>query len=152
VLTPNIETGGPALAQMQALLGTAVFVSLSGHLTLVQGLADSLHAIPPGSALRSFDGGVAIVTQLGSLFGRAVQVAAPAMVALSVTNIAMAILSRAVPQLNAMAMSFAVMIGVGLIMVGVSLPFIASLVSRWTAALPTTLDTMVRSIAPGGGI
>jgi flagellar biosynthetic protein FliR len=114
---------------------------------VLEGLAASLQTIPPGT-LPGFHGGASVaLATVGSLFGDALQVAAPVSVAVTITNFAMAILSRAVPQLNAMAMSFAVSIAVGLVMFGAALPMVAKVVGRWVGAMPAGIQGMVGAFA-----
>ena len=150
LFTGSVETGGPALTQLYGFLGLAVFVGLGGHPMMLEGLARSLQTVPAGS-LASFDGGpAAAVAMMGSLFRQAVQVAAPVSVALTVTNFAMAILGRAVPQLNAMAMSFAVSIGVALVMFGAGLPILVRVLSRWVGGMPPVVDALVDGFALPG--
>ncbi|MGE0443265.1 MAG: flagellar biosynthetic protein FliR [Gemmatimonadales bacterium] len=143
VLTPNLDLGGPPVAQIYGLLGIAVFVGIGGPVMMLDGLAASLGQYPPGVPLPFGGGATALLEVTGRLFAYAVQVAAPVMAALSVTNIAMAILSRAVPQLNAMAMSFAVTLGVGLLILGASLPLMVRLTTRWLEAAPTAAGALV---------
>jgi flagellar biosynthetic protein FliR len=151
VLTPNIESGGPALGQLYGLLGLGVFVSFGGPVMLLEGIARSFRIVPPGGAI-GFDGSTMAALRLsGQVFTHAIQIAAPVVAALTVTNIGMAILSRAVPQLNAMAMSFAVTIAVGLLMLGLSLPVLVRAVGRWTDGLPVEIEAAVGAMRPVGG-
>ncbi|MFO1200800.1 MAG: flagellar biosynthetic protein FliR, partial [Burkholderiaceae bacterium] len=73
----------------------------------------------------------------------AVSAAAPVMVALLLTNVALGILSRAVPQLNAMTVSFPLSIGVGLLMFSVSLPIVASVITGWLHGMPEDVRALL---------
>ncbi len=151
LLAPSIDTGGPAMGQLYGLLGLAVFVSVGGPVSLLEALARSLDQLPPGTVI-GFDGGAtALLGVAGHLFGYAVQICGPVMVAVTVSNVAIAIISRAVPQLNAMAMSFAVTLGVGLLMFGASLPLVVRVVGRWSTEAPAVADAVVREMTPPGG-
>ena len=86
------------------------------------------------------------------VFTSAARVAAPAMVALLLTNIALAILARAVPQLNVIMVSFPMTIGIGLLMIGVSLPIIASAVNGWVLDLPDHITTVIDGYAAEPGV
>ncbi len=150
LLTADIETGGPAISQLYGYVGLATFVGIGGHLMLLEALGRSLATVPPGS-LPTFAGGPdQVIAVTGELFRDAIQIAAPVMVALTISNLAMAILSRAVPQLNAMAMSFAVSIGVALVIFGTALPLLSRVVGRWYGAIPIAADAMVGAIAGTG--
>lgn len=138
---PELEVVG--LAPLTTTLALMLYFTLGGHLALLRGLADSLRAIPPGSGI-DFSAGLPIATSLaGSLFSCAVSAAAPVMVTLLLTNLALAILSRAVPQLNAMMVSFPITVGVGLLMFAVSLPIVASVIAGWVNGLPGAIDPLL---------
>jgi flagellar biosynthetic protein FliR len=146
VLAPNLDLGGPAISQIYALLGLTTFVAIGGPVMLLGAVTRSLAEFPPGAVAGLAGGAHGVLAMTGSVFTYAVQIAAPVMVALTVTNVAMAILSRAVPQLNAMAMSFAVTLGVGLVMLGASLPVMVALVTRWFQSVPLGTDGLLRSL------
>jgi flagellar biosynthetic protein FliR len=65
------------------------------------------------------------------------------MVTLLIVNVAIAILSRAVPQLNAIMVSFPLTIGLGLVMLGGSLPVVATVVAGWMHSLPAGIAGVV---------
>ncbi len=151
VLTPNIDTGGPALGQIYGLLGLAVFVATGGPTMMIEAVARSVIQHPPGAMISFAEGPMVLLRLTGAVFGYAVQIAAPVMVALTVTNVAMAILSRAVPQLNAMAMSFAVTLGVGLVIIGLSLPSLIRVLGRWFGSVGADSDALVAAMSGLGG-
>ncbi len=63
-----------------------------------------------------------MVPFFASLFLAAVQVALPAMGALLLTDLALALVGRTVPQLNVLVVGFPVKIGVGLLVLAASMP------------------------------
>ena len=63
-------------------------------------------------------GGRAVASLAGTVFAVAVRAAAPIIAALLLANLGLAILSKAVPQLNAMAVGFPITIGLGLVVLG----------------------------------
>jgi flagellar biosynthetic protein FliR len=149
-ISPNIDLGGPAIGQFNGLLGLAVFVSIGGPVQMIDAVGRSLAQYPPGTTMMLNDGGAGLLKVTGSIFAYAVQIAAPVMVALTVTNLAMAILSRAVPQLNAMDMSFAITVGVGMIMIGLSLPVMVRILGRWLSAVPGSADSLLQTMLRAG--
>jgi flagellar biosynthetic protein FliR len=142
-LSPVPEMQVVGLGQVSTLLALVIYMSLGGHVILLRALADSLRSLPPGGGIEFAGGGPAATALAGQLFSCAVSAAAPVMVALLLANIALAILSRAVPQLNAMMVSFPVTIGIGLLMFSVSLPVVSSVVARWIQALPGAIDGLL---------
>jgi flagellar biosynthetic protein FliR len=136
------------VGELKNLLAVCLYVTLGGHLTLLSGVAESFRAIPPGGAIDLDAGGRAVGALAGTLFSVAVHAAAPIMVALLLTNVGLAILSRAVPQLNAMAVAFPITIGLGLLMVGAALPFTGAFIGQWAGGLPGSVDRMIDAFTP----
>lgn len=147
------EMGAPGIGQIYQQFALGIFVVLGGPVLLLSGLADSLLLIPPGTAVDVPGGSRAIVAMAGDVFRVAMQVVGPVMVALLVTNLALAVLNRAVPQLNTMMVAVPVTVAVGLVAIGATLPLAAGIVSHWARG---TADEAVRVIrpfvpAPAGG-
>lgn len=138
---PELEVVG--IGPISTALAILIYLSLGGHLILLRALADSLHTLPPGAGIVFTGGGPVAAALAGQLFSCGASVAAPVMVTLLLTNLALAMLGRAVPQLNVMMVSFPLTIGVGLLMYAVSLPNVSSVVARWVQELPGSVDGML---------
>jgi flagellar biosynthetic protein FliR len=143
---PELETNG--VGQLKALLAIFIYTAVGGHLILLKGLADSLRTLPPGTPMSIDVGGRQGALLLGGLYSTALRAAAPVMVTLLLTNIALAMLSRAVPQLNAMIVALPITIAVGLVMLGASLPFVATAINGWFGNLPAVVQAAVESFRP----
>ncbi len=138
-LAPMPDIGPSGVGQIQTMLAVFIYVSLNGHTLLLSSLADSLVTIPPGTAI---DIGGALLSAerlMNVVFTSAVGVAAPVMVALLLANLALALLSRAVPQLNTMMVSLPLSIGVGLVTLGLALPLVATVLRGWMETLPLSV-------------
>ncbi len=124
------------VGQLKGYFALTIYLTVGGHLTLYQGLAASFAAIPPGRAVFAM-GGLREVVDLGALiFSTAVRAAAPIIVALLLANIALAIVGKAVPQLNVMMLASPITISLGLLVLGASLPYLANYLTGAVAALP----------------
>lgn len=146
------DVGSPGIGQLEGQFSLAVYVAVGGHLALLGAVARSFHTIAPGAPLGVEAGGHALLTLGGTVFSVAVQVAAPMMVALLITNIGLAVLNRAVPQLNTMMVAVPITVSVGLIAIGASLPFALDVVGRWAASAGANADAMVRAFTPLGAV
>ncbi len=143
---PNSELG-----HLFGLFATVLYLGLDGHLMLLRGLADSLHVLPPGSAIDLANGAGVSSQIVGALFATAISVAAPVLVTLLLTHIAMALLNRAIPQLNALMTSFPITIGAGLLMLGFALPVITGAFSNHLDQLPSMVDHALEAWRPTAG-
>jgi flagellar biosynthetic protein FliR len=147
-LTPMTDVEVPGVGQLQSFLGIMIYIGVDGHLMLLKGVADSLQTVPPGFHL-ALDHGVALGSlMLGTMFTAALQAAAPAMVALVVVDVSVGIVSRAVPQVQAILVLFPLTILVGLVMFGVSLPSVAAVVGGWMSELPARVAEVANAFQP----
>lgn len=133
-LGASADFGTPGIGQMKGYFVLAVFASLGGHLAVIRAVAESLQMIPPGGSVDLVGGLSGMIAIGGTVFVTAIQIAAPVMVVLLVTNIALAVLNRAVPQLNTMMVAVPVTVGVGLVALGAALPFAVPFVSSWAGS------------------
>jgi flagellar biosynthetic protein FliR len=146
---PDLQVSGVGLILSNLVL--LIYVGIGGHLMLLRGLADSLQTLPPGLPM-DLAGGRDAAQAVGGLFRCGVSAAAPMIVALLLSEMTIALLSRAVPQINAMMISFPVAIAVGLIVTGAALPFLATSIEGWVHQLPGSVDALVGALrtAPAG--
>jgi flagellar biosynthesis protein FliR len=122
VYNPFMGQNGQVIEQFFSLTGMVVFLSLNGHHLFVTAIVQSFEVIPFAS-LGLQVGGLAEVTQkFQEIFVIMVQIASPVIATVFVVNLAMAIMGRAVPQLNVLVTSFPVTILIGLTVLIVSLP------------------------------
>ena len=125
LVDPITGTNGGVLNQLYALVGVLIFVVIGGDAWVIQGLARSYEAVPlaDAPAIGTLVEGAQVA--FGGIFGAAIQVCAPVMLAVILTDVAFGLVSRVVPQLNVFAVGFPAKVTVGLVLVGASLPFVA---------------------------
>jgi flagellar biosynthetic protein FliR len=125
LIDPLTGTNGGVLNQLYGLIGAMIFVVINGDAWVIQGLARTYEAIPLASApdINSLVQGVQVA--FSGILAAAIQVAAPVMLAVMLTDVGFGLLSRVVPQLNVFAVGFPAKVTVGLVLVGASLPFVA---------------------------
>jgi flagellar biosynthesis protein FliR len=125
LVDPITGTNGGVLNQLYALVGVVIFVVIDGDAWVIQGLARSYEAVPlaDAPAIGSLVEGVQVA--FSGIFGAAIQVGAPVLLAVLLTDVAFGLVSRVVPQLNVFAVGFPAKVTVGLVLVGASLPFVA---------------------------
>ena len=140
---PDLQVSGVGLVLSNLVL--LIYVGIGGHLVLLRGLADSLRTLPPGLPI-DLGGGRDAAVAVGAVFRCAASAAAPVMLTLLLTELSVALMSRAVPQINAMMISFPISIGVGLVMIGAALPFLATSIEGWVHQLPGSVDALVGAL------
>jgi flagellar biosynthesis protein FliR len=149
LIDPQSNAHVTIVAQWEQFLALLLFLSLDVHHLLLRGLIESFHAAPPGAVVLGGEGMHGVVTLAGDIFAVAVRVAAPVMIALLLVNGALGVLTRTIPQLNVFVVGFPVNVGVGLVMLGASLPFTFRLVASRFGELEPTIGALVRGLARG---
>ncbi|MDQ3740886.1 MAG: flagellar biosynthetic protein FliR [Actinomycetota bacterium] len=140
---PISGASAAVLAQLYALIGVLIFIAIGGDAWVIQGLARTYELVPLEAfpSLGAMTSGA--LTAFVGIFGAAIQVAGPVMLALILTDAAFGMVSRVVPQLNVFAVGFAAKIVVGLLVLGVTLPFLAG----WlTDALESSVSDALRML------
>ncbi len=144
IVDPISGSSAAVLSQLYALIGVVIFIAIGGDAWVVQGMARTYELVP----LEAFPSINAItsgaLTAFVGIFAAAIQVAGPVMLALILTDAAFGMVSRVVPQLNVFAVGFAAKIVVGLLVLGVTLPFLAGWLSNELEASVTDALRMLR--------
>ena len=115
----------PVIAEFLNLMTLLTFLSLNGHLLYIGTLVQSFSVIPV-SAQPLGSGSWLNLVELGSrIFSMGLLLALPIIVALMITNIALAVLTRAAPQLNIFALGFPLTLTGGFIGLAISTNYLA---------------------------
>jgi flagellar biosynthesis protein FliR len=117
------------MSRFYSLVGTLIFLMIGGDGWTLRGLGRTFELVPLTSAPRitSLVGGAE--QTFATVFTSALEIAAPALAALLITDVAFGIVSRVVPQLNVFAVGFPTKVAVALLIVGASLPFVSNWIS-----------------------
>lgn len=148
IMDPATSAQVPILAQMYNLLAMLFFVTFNAHHWFVRGLVESYALIPPLEA--SFTGAAVhhLINVAGGLFVIAVKVGAPVIVVLLITSVAFGLLARTVPQMNIFIVAMPIKLAVGLLFVGLSLPFLMVFCKTLFGQWPGQLMVLLRAMAP----
>lgn len=149
-IDPITFTQTPTMGTFVRLVVLTLLLTLDLHLVLLDGVAASFRAVPLGSPL-DLTAGAGAMAQLGStVFVTGMRVAAPVLVAILVLNVALGLVSRAAPQLQVMSVAFPLQAGLGLVVLGTSLPFLASSLTGWAGQHDGTVDRILSALLEGG--
>jgi flagellar biosynthetic protein FliR len=124
----NAQTG--VVGEILALLTSLVFLSLNGHLLVAEALVRSFEWLPVRTTPINARGWGTLVQAGAMMFGSALMLALPAAAALLITNLALAVLTRAAPQLNLFAIGFPITLTVGIGVIGIGLEHMAPLLQH----------------------
>jgi flagellar biosynthetic protein FliR len=123
---PQSKGRSSAISQVLSLLTILIFLSINMHLLLLATLAESFQSMPITAAPIGGRVMQQLVAWGGRIFSAGVQLSLPIVAALLITSIALGILTRAAPQLNLFGIGFSLTIGVGFIMLAITMPYLAT--------------------------
>jgi flagellar biosynthetic protein FliR len=124
----------PVLGQFFLMLGMLIFLSLDGHLALIQLVADSYQILPNAGAGLTRAAVAYLLTWSGQVFVVALHIALPAVTALIIVNLSFGVMSRAAPTLNLFAVGFPVAMLLGFVVIFLSMGTLTENVVRLSDA------------------
>ncbi|HCZ13715.1 MAG TPA: flagellar biosynthetic protein FliR [Candidatus Accumulibacter sp.] len=115
----------PVISEFVGLVALLAFMAINGHLMLIATLTHSFTALPVGGTQLASGSWWNLSSAAAIIFSSGLLLALPILAALLVTNLALAILSRAAPQLNLIVIGFPLTITLGFVALMVALPYLS---------------------------
>lgn len=112
----------PTIAQIYTITTTLVFLSLGGHLLLIQMLVDSFKSLPINIDGIDKAGIWSILMWSSQMFAGGLLLAMPVMTSLLLVNIIFGVAARSAPQLQIFSVGFPVTLMIGMLLVWKTLP------------------------------
>ncbi|MDH2910212.1 MAG: flagellar biosynthetic protein FliR [Candidatus Eremiobacteraeota bacterium] len=146
VISPTTQQQVTIIGEFELALATLIFLATNSHLLLIAGIAGSFNLVP--LPYIHMDPSLAgnVVGILASSFDIVFKIAAPAAIALFITNISLALMARVAPQMNVFVVGFPIQVTVGLITLAASLPLLATVGPQLFDELSRQMDTVMRSL------
>lgn len=137
---PTASSQTAVVTEFYNLMVLLVFLSINGHLMYIATLVQSFTAIPVSATPLGAASWLNLAELGGRLFAIGLLLALPAVTALMIVNIALAVLTKAAPQLNIMSIGFPLTLSGGLIAIALSLNYLnVPLQAMFEEALQATL-------------
>jgi len=129
LIDPFSGNASGTFSSIYSLIGITIFFVIGGEAWLLRGLDRSFQLVPLTAApqLSSLVGGAE--QTFSTVLTSTVEIAAPVLIALLITDVAFGVVSRVVPQLNVFAIGFPAKVAVALLIVGASIPFVGGWIS-----------------------
>jgi len=122
LLDPQTQAQNTLLAEMLVFLATLIFLTINGHHALLRLLTQSFQEVPLATSILLPKSLLALVPNLGRLmYNVSVQLLAPVLALLFLTQLALGLVARAVPQIQVMLVGFPLTIALGLFFLSLTL-------------------------------
>lgn len=149
---PHHENQSQIVAEFYLALAMLVFLALDGHHLMLKAGLDSYQWVGLGKVSLTdakFSNQLVEMTSLVIRYG--LQLAAPVGIAIFTVNIAFGVLSKAMPQLNVLVLSFAVTALIGLVVMFVTIADFQGATGQILGRMGDWMAAIAKSLAGAGG-
>lgn len=115
---PLTTTMTSIFGRLYSMMCTTLIFATDLHLIIIRGFLHTFTTVPLDAPLDLSRLGNSLLGGITALFVAALQIAGPLLVVLFIADVALGVLNRIAPQLNAFSMSFPLKIGLTLALVG----------------------------------
>lgn len=122
VLDPSTGTEMPLFGHFNYLLAGLIFLALNGHHTIIISFIKSFEVVKPGMFFLKKEAAGVFVMAFAQMFLLGFKISIPVIGTIFLTDIALGIIAKLMPQINVFVVGFAVKIVVGLIILMIFLP------------------------------
>lgn len=127
---PMTMNNNTVFGRFHQMLATALLLATGGHLLVIGGLLSTFKYLPLTGFPDIGNWDAVLVTAFSMFFTIAVQMALPMIAVLFVADLALALLTKVAPQLNALNVMFPAKVGLTLLLLGLSFPMLPGAVEH----------------------
>lgn len=146
VIDPVTSLQVSVIAQFQNILAFLIFLSINAHHMVLNSIASSFQLIPLLGFEFSGDMINIFMNMIRDVFMLSVKIAAPLIATLLFTNVALGMVARTVPQMNVFIVGFPLQIGLGLFMMGLTLPFFNMVVKNIVGLIEQNIFVLLKAM------
>lgn len=151
IINPLSDFTLPVLGNLKYTIALLVFLALDGHHLLLQAVVQSYALVP----INGFTFSAALWSQLSELmvgvFLLALQIAAPTLAALFITDVTLGITNRALPQMNVFVVGMPLKVGVALGVLILAMPLYVTILQAVLSHLGQDILVLLRLMGGGTG-
>lgn len=150
VIDPMTGAQSPLIGNFKFILAMLLFLTFNGHHYMLDGFIKSYEWVPLNNGFfAGIQNGIVhefLLRAFANIFGLALQMSAPLVVALFLTDVGLGILSKTAPQFNVFVVGVPIKILVGFLLLVLILPGYIYLFQDLFGSLFRSLDQLVKSI------
>jgi len=146
VIDPVTSLQVSVIAQFQNLLGFLIFLSINAHHIILNSIASSFQLIPPLGFEFSGEMVNIYMNIVREVFMIAVKIAGPLIATLLFTSVALGMIARTVPQMNVFIVGFPLQIGLGLLMIGLTLPLFNMVINNIAGLIEQNIFSLLKAM------
>lgn len=143
---PNSKANTTITGNLLHYVALIIFFIVDGHHMLIKSLMESFITLPMGNGLLHAETMSTLIEIIANYFAIGLKIAIPIVLIMIMTDVAMGLVSRAVPQINVMILGMPVKMLVGILAISVSLPIIIKLFISSISYLPDIFRKIITTV------
>ena len=147
VIDPTTTGQVSLIGEFKYIIALLILLVIDGHHLMIAALVDSYRLVPIGTAFFGDEAYHQIARLTATMFVTAIKIGAPVMITLLLTDVALGIVARTVPQMNIFIVGFPLKIGVGFLVLAASIPFLTQLFTRTLNDIQQSTMQVVNALA-----
>jgi len=149
VMDPVSNIQVPVTSNVYFIISMLLFLSINGHQMLIRTLYDSFGSLPVGSAVFSSGLTTGMMDLFGTIFLTGIKIAGPILATILITDIALGAISKMVPQINIFVIGMPLKIGVGIIILIITIPMFIGIMETIFGLMETGSLDYIKELGPG---
>ncbi len=145
VIDPQTGVESLILSQLAYLVSLLIFLAIDGHHLVLKALGDSLQVLPLGAFRPDRQVVEVLLREAQVMFILSIKIVAPVMTVLFLVQVALGVISKIVPQMNVMIVSFPLTIAIGLAFFALSLEAMAPMLEKAFGGVWRVIPVILRS-------
>jgi flagellar biosynthetic protein FliR len=146
VIDPFSQSQSSLLAQFQNILAMMLFFVFNIHHIFLAAVANSYQLVPISGFTLSGPLLKILMSMAANMFVLCIKIGAPIMAVNLFVSVGLGIVARTVPQINVFIVGFPLKIGVGLLTLGISLPFLGTAIRTAFTSIGPHVDALLRAM------
>jgi flagellar biosynthetic protein FliR len=146
VFDKNLASQVSIIGRMWYTLAILIFIAINGHHLIISAFADSYAIIPIGVFNASPELMDLIIKLTAFVFIVALKIAAPLIISLFLTDIALGTIAKTMPTMNVFFVGFPIKITIGLLVMAISLPVFGFVLERTTGYFDQQLQYLLTGL------
>lgn len=146
VIDPLSNIQVPITSNFYSILAMLIFLTVNGHHVLIRAIYNSYTSIPLGGALFSKNLMNDVLNVFGNIFVIGFKIAAPITAAILISDIALGVISKTIPQINVFVVGMPLKIILGIVVMIVTIPMFIMLLEMLFNDMNSEMLNFIRDL------
>lgn len=146
IFDPESNSNTSIVGEFWYIIGILIFLAIDGHHAIISAFADSYRMVPVGVFNFAGSAGELLIRFTAYAFTIAIKMAAPVIITLFLSEVALGVVARTVPQMNIFIVGIPLKVGIGFFILATALPVFKYMLEKTSHFLDGEVTKILYSI------